>query len=99
MLLEVDLRTVHTSSPLLRHTISCLWARSSPQSEREPLSALPEVSSHMRAVWLLLIVLDLTSGDSRQLGAEIIGNEARQNSKLREALGLNYFNGEYSWHQ
>ena len=36
---------------------------------------------------------NLTSGAARQTGASILGNEARQNSKLREFLGLDYFNG------
>jgi len=36
--------------------------------------------------------IDLTDAASRQLGGEIIGNEARQNSKLRETSGLDYFN-------
>ena len=29
----------------------------------------------------------------RQSGGSILGNEARQNSKLREALNLGFFNG------
>ena len=36
----------------------------------------------------------LANGTLRQSGGSILGNEARQNSKLREALGLDYFNGE-----
>ncbi|WWC86405.1 uncharacterized protein L201_001281 [Kwoniella dendrophila CBS 6074] len=37
-------------------------------------------------------VANLTDSPSRQTGAEIIGNEARQNSLLRQFLGLDYFN-------
>lgn len=32
----------------------------------------------------------------RQSGGSILGNEARQNSKLREGLNLNFFNGKLS---
>ncbi|ORY34300.1 ferritin-like domain-domain-containing protein [Naematelia encephala] len=35
---------------------------------------------------------NLTSGAARQVGAEIIGNEARQNSYIRETIGLDFFN-------
>ncbi|CAD6565827.1 MAG: hypothetical protein TREMPRED_001816 [Tremellales sp. Tagirdzhanova-0007] len=34
---------------------------------------------------------NISDSASRQLAAEIIGNEARQNSKLREEIGLDYF--------
>ena len=37
---------------------------------------------------------ELQNGMYRQTGAAILGNEARQNSKLREELGLDYFNGK-----
>ncbi|WVR06023.1 hypothetical protein IAU60_003051 [Kwoniella sp. DSM 27419] len=37
-------------------------------------------------------VANLTSSPARLTGAEIIGNEARQNSLLRKFLGLDYFN-------
>lgn len=39
--------------------------------------------------------LDLTNSAARQTGATIIGNEARQNSLLRQYLGIDYFNGEH----
>ena len=37
-------------------------------------------------------VANISDSASRQLGAEIIGNEARQNSFLRETIGLDYLN-------
>ncbi|OCF33920.1 hypothetical protein I317_07848 [Kwoniella heveanensis CBS 569] len=37
-------------------------------------------------------VANLTSSPARQTGASILGNEARQNSLLRQYLGLDYFN-------
>ncbi|KAL7420733.1 hypothetical protein Q5752_004684 [Cryptotrichosporon argae] len=36
---------------------------------------------------------NLTNSEVRLVGGSILGNEARQNSKLREAAGLQYFNG------
>ncbi|WVF70323.1 hypothetical protein IAT40_005113 [Kwoniella sp. CBS 6097] len=37
-------------------------------------------------------VANLTNSPARQTGASILGNEARQNSLLRQYLGLDYFN-------
>ncbi|WWD17716.1 hypothetical protein CI109_102157 [Kwoniella shandongensis] len=37
-------------------------------------------------------VANLTDSPSRQTGGSILGNEARQNSLLRQFLGLNFFN-------
>lgn len=45
-------------------------------------------------VQALKLGIELSVPMLRQNAGSILGNEARQNSKLREGLNLNFFNGE-----
>lgn len=56
------------------------------------LWAVSVVVTH--SVFELALISVLTVPALRQSGGSILGNEARQNSKLREGLGLNFFNGK-----